>query len=84
MSIRELDSWLTVIMTRISEPIRQASMFTMGGLPDPRLMPDYERNEGRKVDGQERKGGFFKILFSLYIFLNSQFSQKLSNTQRGV
>jgi len=71
-------------MTRISEPIRQASLYTMGGLPDPRLMPGYEGDTCKKADGPEHKDGFFKILFKLYTFLSNQFSQKLSNTQRGV
>ncbi|HEX5171340.1 MAG TPA: hypothetical protein VFW11_19320 [Cyclobacteriaceae bacterium] len=71
-------------MTKLNEPIRQASLFTMGGLPDPRLMPGYERNESRKADGAEQKGGFIKILFNIYSFLNNPFARKLSNTRRGV
>ncbi len=72
-------------MTRISEPIRQASMFTMGGLPDPRLMPDNVKGVGSRVErGEQERMKSFKIFFRLYIFLISPFSQKLGNTQRGV
>lgn len=72
-------------MTRVSEPIRQASMFTMGGLPDPRLMPDYVDEKSRQANGDEQKDfELLKIFSRVYIFLSNPFSRKLSNTQRGV
>ncbi|HCW07418.1 MAG TPA: hypothetical protein DGG95_08660 [Cytophagales bacterium] len=33
---------MKMIMTTIKDTIRQASLFTMNGLPDPRMMPGYE------------------------------------------
>jgi hypothetical protein len=71
-------------MTKINEPIRQAAMYTMGGLPDPRLMPDYERKERRGQGTPANNGVEYKLLFRIYTFLFSLFNRKLSDTQREI
>jgi hypothetical protein len=70
-------------MTKINEPIRQAAMYTMGGLPDPRLMPGYECTE-RKRRGRANRSEEYKLLFRIYTFLFTLFNRKLGNTQREI
>lgn len=45
-------------MTKINDSIRQASLFTMNGLIDPRLMPEHSPNQ---VSANENDNLFTRI-----------------------
>jgi hypothetical protein len=50
-------------MTTIKDPIRQASLFTMNGLVDPRLMPGYSETKTEKSASGKSELAFIRRVF---------------------
>ncbi len=64
------------IMKTSKDVIRQASLFTMGGLIDPRLMPGYEKSVSKSKPESVQD---FSLLNSLRKSIESITGRKINN-----